>query len=110
MRNQHVWREVTEEGEKREVRAVKFAGRWKLQSRLRTGRNDDPAWTYHDVPELADLLTLRDLVWRKYQRRRASHDDVRSLDALISERQQDTAPRAPSPTSGEETTGNVPPA
>lgn len=93
MRNQHVWREVTPEGEKREVRAVKFAGRWKLQSRLDRGRSEASPWTYHDVPILADLLELRDLVWRKYQRRRASHDDVTSLDALIAQRQQAEAPR-----------------
>ncbi len=95
MRNQHVWREVTEEGEKREIRAVKFAGRWKLQSRLDRGRSEESPWTYHDVPIMADLLALRDLVWRKYQRRRASHDDVTSLDALIAEREAAEAPRAP---------------
>ena len=95
MRNQHVWREVTEAGEKREVRAVRFAGRWKLQSRFCRGRTEDVAWKYHDAPPLADLLALRDLVWRKYQRRRASHDDVTSLDKLIAERQELETPRAP---------------
>ena len=97
MRNQHVWREVTEDGEKREVRAVKFAGRWKVQSRIERGRGDHlAAWTYHEPPLLADLVELRDLVWRKYQRRRASHDDVVSLDKLIAERQQAEAPRGES--------------
>ncbi|MBV9128062.1 MAG: hypothetical protein JO117_08260 [Verrucomicrobia bacterium] len=89
MRNQHVWREVTPEGAKREVRAVKFAGRWKLQARL--GR--EPEWTYYDLPLLADLHALRDLIWRKYQRRRASYDDVTSLDRLISEQQRRESPR-----------------
>ena len=97
MRNQHVWREVTEAGEKREVRAVKFAGRWKLQSRLCRGRDEEAAWTYHNAPLIADLLALRDLVWRKYQRRRASHDDVTSLDKLIAERQAQESPRTPLP-------------
>lgn len=85
MRNQHVWQERTADGEKREVRAVRFAGKWRLQSKL--GR--DGAWTYHDpLPELADLLALRDLIWRKYQRKRASYDDVTSADALIARRRQ----------------------
>jgi hypothetical protein len=97
MRNQHVWREVTETGEKREVRAVKFAARWKLQSRICRGRTEDAAWTYHDAPPLTDLLALRDLVWRKYQRRRASHDDVTSLDKLIAERQEMETARAALP-------------
>ncbi len=94
MRNQHVWREVTEAGEKREVRAVKFAARWKLQSRLERGRGQDAAndWTYHDPPEVADLQALRELIWRKYQRKRASYDDVVSLDKLIAQRRQQLAP------------------
>ena len=95
MRNQHVWREVTEAGEKREVRAVKFAGRWKLQSRIERGRGEVANdWTYHDTPELADLEALRELIWRKYQRKRASYDDVVSLDKLIAQRRQQAAPES----------------
>ena len=44
MPNEHTWRETTPEGEKREVRATKFAKEWKLQSKLR----GDAGWTYHD--------------------------------------------------------------
>ena len=83
MPNEHTWRETTEEGDKREVRAVKFAGRWTIQSKLR----DDPGWTYHDKPLPADLAALRDLVFGKYQRRRARYDDVQAIDRLISEQQ-----------------------
>ena len=83
MPNEHVWRVTTEEGDKREVRAVKFAGQWKIQSKLR----DDPGWTYHDKPTTADLEALRDLIFRKYQRRRASYDDLQAVDRLISEQQ-----------------------
>lgn len=93
MRNQHVWREVTEAGERREVRAVKFAGRWKLQSRIERGRGQEANdWIYHDAPEVADLQALRELIWRKYQRKRASYDDVVSLDKLIAQRRQQLAP------------------
>ena len=83
MPNEHVWRETTEEGEKREVRAVKFAGRWKIQSKLK----GDPVWTYHDKPTSTDLETLRDLIFRKYQRRRATYEDVQSIDRMLSESQ-----------------------
>ena len=82
MRNQHVWRERTEEGDQREVRATKFGGRWKLQSKLR----DDAGWTYHDAPARTDLETLRDLLFRKYQRRRATYDDVQDIEAMIAAR------------------------
>ncbi len=83
MPNEHVWRETTAEGEKREVRAVKFAGQWKIQSKLK----DDPGWTYHAKPSAEDLAALRDLIFRKYQRRRASYDDLQAVDRLISESQ-----------------------
>lgn len=81
MPNEHVWRETTEEGEKREVRATKFAGKWTLQSKLR----DDPGWTYHDRPLPADLEALRELIFRKYQRKRASYEDLRSVERMIAE-------------------------
>ena len=89
---EHVWRETTEEGEKREVRGVKFAGRWRIQSKLKGDAN----WTYHDKPALTDLETLRDLVFRKYQRRRASHEDVQAIERMISESQGSAdTPRPP---------------
>ena len=84
MRSQHIWKEKDEEGRKREVRVVKFGGNWKFQAKLK----DDEQWTYYDVPLKEDLLTLRDIVFRKYQRRRASSEDVESIDKLIEERQR----------------------
>ena len=81
MPNEHTWRETTPAGEKREVRATKFAGKWKLQSKLK----DDPGWTYHDPPDPADLDTLRDLIFRKYQRKRASYEDLQSIERMIIE-------------------------
>jgi hypothetical protein len=79
MRNQHVWNETTADGDKREVRAVKFGGRWKLQSKLR----GEVQWTYHDNPALADLETLHDLLFRKHQRRRVPYEDVQEIERLI---------------------------
>ena len=81
MPSQHIWTEKDEEGRKREVRATKFGGKWRLQSKI----SDENEWTYHDPPLLDDLLQLKDVVARKYQRRRASADDVASVDKLIAE-------------------------
>ena len=83
MRSQHIWKEKDRDGKKREVRAIKFGGVWRLQAKSQ----DDLQWTYYDVPLLEDLLTLKDVIFRKYQRRRASAEDLASVEKLISERE-----------------------
>jgi hypothetical protein len=83
MHNEHSWKETTEVGQKREVRAVKFGGEWRIQSKLK----GEGTWTYHDEPSLADLKELRDVLFRKYQRRRAAYEDVVLLDEWISRRE-----------------------
>ena len=81
MRNQHVWKTVTEAGEKREVRAEKFGGRWRIQAKLR----DEEKWTYYDSPLLEDLIQLRQVLWRKYQRKHLAWEDIATVDKLIEE-------------------------
>ena len=81
MRSQHIWTERDEQGSKREVRATRFGGKWQLQSKT-TGDLD---WTYYERPLLEDLLALKDILARKYQRRRASSDDVASVEKLIAD-------------------------
>ena len=81
MRNEHGWTQRTEDGEKREVRAIKTQGRWRLQSKLR----HESEWTYYETPDRADLEELREILWRKYQRRRASHEDVLLADKMLAE-------------------------
>ena len=83
MPSQHIWTEKDDEGRKREVRATKFGGKWRLQAKT----SDETDWTYYDRPLLEDLLKLKDIIDRKYQRRRASADDVASIDKLIGEQQ-----------------------
>ena len=85
MRSQHIWMEKDEEGRKREVRVIKFGGNWKFQAKLK----EDERWTYYDVPLMEDLLALKDIVFRKYQRRRASAEDVASIEKLIKDQQRD---------------------
>jgi hypothetical protein len=85
MRSQHIWTERDAEGRKREVRATKFGGQWKLQAKIAGEEN----WTYFDVPPMEDLLTLKDIVERKYQRRRASYEDVLAIENLIRQQTSD---------------------
>ena len=86
MRSQHIWTDRNEHGSKREVRATRFGGIWRLQAKTA----DDADWTYYERPLLEDLLTLKEILLRKYQRRRASIEDVASVEKLIAE-QTETA-------------------
>lgn len=79
MRNVHVWKTTTEEGEKREVRAEKFGKRWRVQAKLKS----DERWTYYEVPLLDDLLELRGVLFRKYQRKHLAWEDVAAIDQMI---------------------------
>ncbi len=77
MRSQHIWTEKDAEGRKREVRVTKFGGVWRVQAKYA----DEPEWTYYDRPLLDDLLKLKDVVFRKYQRRRAASEDLESIES-----------------------------
>ena len=79
MRSQHIWTERDEKGSKREVRATRFGGAWRLQSKTA----GDLDWTYYERPLLNDLLALKKILARKSQRRRASSEDVASVEKLI---------------------------
>jgi len=81
MRSQHIWTERDEQGRKREVRATRFGGIWRLQAKT----VGDLDWTYYERPLLEDLLVLKEILGRKYQRRRASSEDVESVEKLIAD-------------------------
>src|ERR1700751_4015923 len=81
MRSQHIWTERNQRGQKREVRATKFGGVWRFQAKAA----GDLDWTYYERPLLDDLLALKEILVRKYQRRRASTEDVASIEKLIVE-------------------------
>jgi len=81
MPSQHIWTDRNQDGRKREVRATKFGGAWRFQAKT----PGDLDWTYYDRPLLDDLLKLKEILVRKYQRRRASIEDVSSIEKLIQE-------------------------
>ena len=86
MRSQHIWTMRDEAGRKREVRVIKFGGRWKFQAKFR----DEESWTYYETPLPEDLRQLREVIFRKYQRRRASAEDLTEVEKLL--RDQERAP------------------
>jgi hypothetical protein len=79
MRNQHVWKTKTAEGEKREVRAEKFGKKWRIQAKVK----GEDHWTYYETPLLEDLLELYDVLFRKYQRKHLSWEDLEAVGGLI---------------------------
>jgi hypothetical protein len=88
-RNIHVWKSTTAEGEKREVRAEKFGGRWKLQAKIEGAEE----WTYYPSPSLEDLAELRDVLWRKYQRKKLPYEDITTVERMIVEQGGTIEPR-----------------
>ena len=79
MHNRHAWTQKLEDGCKREVPVVKQGRSWRFQAK----RADQERWTYYDEPLLADLTEFREIVFRKYQRRRAAYEDVLWADREI---------------------------
>ena len=72
MHNRHAWTQKLEDGCKREVRVIKQGQGWRFQAK----RADQERWTYYDEPPVSDLMEFRDILSRKYQRRRAAYEDV----------------------------------
>src|SRR6266550_6099835 len=89
MRSQHIWTHRNQDATKREVRATKFGGAWRFQAKTAA----DLEWTYYRRPLLEDLLALKEILVRKYQRRRASAEDVASVEKLIAEETAVEPPR-----------------
>jgi|ERR1700677_653749 len=86
MHNQHIWKETTAEGEKREVRAIKFGGVWTIQAKLK----NEEQWTYYKEAPAGDLRELHDVLFRKYQRRRAAYEDVVLIEKMLADRGEKT--------------------
>jgi hypothetical protein len=76
MHNRHAWTERTAEGIKREIRVIRHGGEWRFQSK----RGDQERWEYYEEPTMEDLQSFRQILFRKYQRRRAAFEDVQWAD------------------------------
>jgi hypothetical protein len=89
MPSQHIWTHREQHGKKREVRATKFGGTWRFQAKTAA----DLDWMYYERPLLEDLVALKEILVRKYQRRRASAEDVASVEKLIADETKPELPR-----------------
>jgi hypothetical protein len=52
---------------------------WRFQAKTA----GDVDWIYYERPLLEDLLALKEILVRKYQRRRAAAEDLVSVEKLI---------------------------
>ncbi|NNE94357.1 MAG: hypothetical protein HKN23_22130 [Verrucomicrobiales bacterium] len=84
----HEWRDRTEDGEIRYLRANHHAGEWLFQSRLKS----ESEWTRHGTtPPLEDLVGFREVLWNKHQRRRVHQDHLDQIDDMIEARKAEIA-------------------
>lgn len=74
----HEWNERTEEG-KRFFRANFHGNEWRIITTLKT----DPDWEILDEPPEEVWRALRDIVWKKYQRKRCPWERVASIDKIL---------------------------
>jgi hypothetical protein len=77
----HEWNENTVEG-KRYYRANFQGGRWGF---LTTLQKRDPAWDRMENPGREVWQELRDIVWKKYQRKRCPWERVAEIDRVLAE-------------------------
>lgn len=75
----HEWRDRKEDGRLRIVRAQWDSKKWSFTETYK----DIPDWRTLANPALEDYMVLRDVLWRKYQRKRVPWRFVEGLDVLI---------------------------
>ena len=91
----HTWKERTDEGTL-VYRACHHANKWKLECAPKVGRaeRDDVEW--EQVEFTRDLwITLRDLLWRKYQRKRCPWRLIEAIDKLLEEMPEEESAVSP---------------
>ncbi len=77
----HEWKDRTEDEGVRTFVASHHGAKWTLRSKLKA----DEEWTYHDPIELEHWVALRDVLWRKYQRKRLPFGQIEKIDLIIEE-------------------------
>lgn len=74
----HEWNEKTEEG-KRFYRANYHGKDWAIITTLKS----DPDWVRIEEPSEEVWRALRDIVWKKYQRKRCPWERVAMIDKIL---------------------------
>lgn len=74
----HEWNEQTDEG-KRYFRGNFHAKRWTILTTLK----HEPEWEKLEEPAEEVWRSLRDVVWKKYQRKRCPWERVAGIDKIL---------------------------
>ncbi len=79
----HTWKDRTEDGVF-VYRACHHAGKWTLECSPKVGRSlrDDVEWVPVEMTR-EHWETLRDILWRKYQRKRCPWEFIEKIDKLL---------------------------
>ena len=83
MKNKHEWHDRDADGELVYYRAILHAGRWEFYST----RKSDPDWERHELLPLEKMEALREVMWKKYTRRRLPLKHINYIDKLIEDLQ-----------------------
>jgi hypothetical protein len=76
----HEWFENTDEGKVYYRANYYLGGKWTIMT---TMQKRNPVWTDLDpIPE-AVLRELRDIIWKKYQRKRGPWERIAELDRIL---------------------------
>ena len=86
----HEWRETTEDGRARIVRASWDGRTWMFEETFK----DAPDWTRVTSPKIENFEELRDVLWRKYQRNRVPWHMVEHLDGILKDMREAAGPEA----------------
>jgi len=80
----HEWKE-TEEFGVRIYRATHHAAEWSFAASWKVSRRETQVWEDIELEEVTDEMweTLRDILWRKYQRGRLPHKLIEALDKRL---------------------------
>lgn len=77
----HTWRENTPDG-KMLYKACHHGKKWVLSRSPKVGRSEEEIW--EEIPfTREDWVKLRDLLWRKYQRKRGAWRIIEDIDKLL---------------------------
>lgn len=75
----HEWRDRDEEGQTVIYRAEWDSRKWSFKF---TGKKD-PEWYDVEKPTLEQYEALRDVMWRKYQRKRLNFKFIEDIDKIL---------------------------
>jgi len=87
---QHEWHELTPDGEKRFFRARHQGKIWKFDTTLAS----DEHWHTIEEPDGEYLEQLRDILFRKYQRKRIPHRLLAEIETMIEDLPVEDSPDA----------------